>query len=95
MRQSVAVLRELGFAEERDGAVWATTTRFGDDKDRVVVRSNGEPTYFASDVAYMRDKFERGFDRLIYILGPDHHGYIGRLTATAGILGHALGCHVC
>ncbi len=86
--ESIETLRGLGFVEARDGAIWAKTTEFGDDKDRVVIRSNGEPTYFASDVAYMRDKFERGFDRLIYILGPDHHGYIGRLKATAGILGH-------
>ncbi|MGH2487670.1 MAG: arginine--tRNA ligase, partial [Ktedonobacterales bacterium] len=62
---------------------------FGDDKDRVVVRSTGEPTYFASDVAYMRNKFLRGFDRLIMVLGPDHHGYIARLKAVARMLGHA------
>jgi arginyl-tRNA synthetase len=86
----IKTLGELGFLEERDGALWAKTTNFGDDKDRVVKKSNGAPTYFASDVAYMRDKFERGFDRVIIVLGPDHHGYIGRLKATAGVLGHNL-----
>jgi arginyl-tRNA synthetase len=88
--ESIGVLRDLGFIKEEDGAVWAKTSMFGDDKDRVVVRSNGQPTYFASDVAYMRNKFERGFDRIIIVLGPDHHGYIGRLKATAGVLGHKL-----
>jgi arginyl-tRNA synthetase len=86
----IATLDALGFLEERDGALWAKTTLFGDDKDRVVRRSNGAPTYFASDVAYLRDKFERGFERAIIVLGPDHHGYIGRLKATAGVLGHKL-----
>jgi arginyl-tRNA synthetase len=86
----IATLDALGFLEERDRALWAKTTLFGDDKDRVVRRSNGAPTYFASDVAYMRDKFERGFERAIIVLGPDHHGYIGRLKATAGVLGHNL-----
>jgi arginyl-tRNA synthetase len=86
--EGIAALDALGFLEERDGALWAKTTLFGDDKDRVVRRSNGAPTYFAADVAYMRDKFERGFERVIIVLGPDHHGYIGRLKATAGVLGH-------
>lgn len=89
LEESVAVLRKAGFLEERDNALWAKTSVFGDDKDRVVIRSTGDPTYYASDVAYMRDKFTRGFDRLIFVLGPDHHGYIGRLRATAGVLGHA------
>jgi arginyl-tRNA synthetase len=82
-------LRTAGYLEERDGALWAKTVLFGDDKDRVIVRSNGEPTYFASDVAYMRNKFNRGFDQLILVLGPDHHGYIARLKAVAQMLGHA------
>jgi arginyl-tRNA synthetase len=86
----ITTLDALGFLEEREGALWAKTTLFGDDKDRVVRKSNGAPTYFASDVAYMRDKFERGFERAIIVLGPDHHGYIGRLKATAGVLGHKL-----
>jgi arginyl-tRNA synthetase len=87
--ESVEELRAAGYVEERDGALWAKTTQFGDDKDRVLVRSNGEPTYFASDVAYMRNKFRRGFEQLIIVLGPDHHGYITRLKAVAQMLGHA------
>jgi arginyl-tRNA synthetase len=86
---SVEELRVAGYVEERDGALWAKTTQFGDDKDRVLVRSNGEPTYFASDVAYMHNKFRRGFEQLIIVLGPDHHGYITRLKAVAQMLGHA------
>ena len=73
---------------EQDGAVWAPTTRFGDDKDRVVVRSDGTYTYFAADIAYVRDKLERGFDTAIYVLGADHHGYVARLRAAAGLLGY-------
>jgi arginyl-tRNA synthetase len=73
---------------EADGAVWAPTTSFGDDKDRVVVRSDGTYTYYAADIAYVRDKLERGFDTAIYILGADHHGYVGRLRAAAGLLGY-------
>ena len=88
LRESIEMLRSKGFIEERDGALWVRTTQFGDDKDRVIVRSSGEPTYFASDVAYMRNKFTRGFDRLILVLGPDHHGYIPRLKAVAQMLGH-------
>jgi arginyl-tRNA synthetase len=71
-----------------DGAVWARTSGHGDDKDRVLVRSNGEPTYFAFDAAYIRRKYARGFDRLIYVLGADHHGYVRRLQALAEMLGH-------
>jgi arginyl-tRNA synthetase len=73
---------------EQDGAVWAPTTRFGDDKDRVVVRSDGTYTYFAADIAYVRDKLERGFDTAMYVLGADHHGYVARLRAAAGLLGY-------
>jgi len=73
---------------EADGAVWVRTSAYGDDKDRVVVRSNGEPTYFAFDAAYIRRKYGRGFDRLIYVLGADHHGYVARLQALAELLGH-------
>ena len=89
LRESIEYLRQAGYTEERDGALWVKTTAFGDDKDRVILRSNGEPTYFASDVAYMRNKFQRRFDRLIIVLGPDHHGYITRLKAVAQMLGHA------
>ncbi len=73
---------------EEDGAVWARTTNHGDDKDRVLVRSDGAPTYFAKDAAYMRRKFARGHDRLVYVLGADHHGYVARLQALAEMLGH-------
>ncbi len=73
---------------EADGAVWAKTTAHGDDRDRVVIRSDGTPTYFAADVAYIRRKFARGFDRLVYVLGADHHGYVARLAALAEMLGH-------
>jgi arginyl-tRNA synthetase len=73
---------------ERDGARWVRTTAHGDDKDRVVVRSDGSYTYFASDAAYMRNKFERGFDRVTYVLAADHHGYVGRLKALADAFGY-------
>jgi arginyl-tRNA synthetase len=73
---------------EENGAVWARTSTYGDDKDRVLVRSGGVPTYFAGDAAYMRRKYARGFDRLIYVLGADHHGYVARLQALAEMLGH-------
>jgi arginyl-tRNA synthetase len=72
---------------ERDGAVWVRTSAFGDDKDRVAVRSGGEPTYFAKDAAYIRRKLAR-FHRAVYILGADHHGYVGRLKALAQALGY-------
>jgi len=81
-------LGDHGYAEERDGALWFKATVLGDDKDRVLVRSNGAPTYLASDVAYFVHKFDRGFDRLIYLLGPDHHGTIARMLATAEALGY-------
>ncbi|HJR45755.1 MAG TPA: arginine--tRNA ligase [Actinomycetota bacterium] len=80
-------VREKGLIEERDGALWFLSTRFGDDKDRVVIRSNGEPTYFAADLGYLVDKFGRGFDRLIYLWGADHHGTVPRLMAAVDALG--------
>ena len=80
-------LREGGHMYESEGATWLRTTTFGDDKDRVLQRSSGAPTYFAADVAYQEDKFRRGFDRAIYVLGADHHGYIARLRAIASTLG--------
>ena len=72
---------------EADGAKWLRTTEWGDDKDRVLVRSDGRPTYFAADVAYLRHKLARGYDRLVYVLGADHHGYVARLRAAAAALG--------
>ena len=84
---SLERLREQGHLFEADGALWMRTTDFGDDKDRVLVRSNGELTYFASDTAYYVDKRERGFDVCVYLLGADHHGYVGRLKAMAACAG--------
>ena len=80
-------LEDKGHLYEADGALWMRTTDFGDDKDRVLIRSNGELTYFASDTAYYLNKRERGFDRCIYLLGADHHGYVGRLRAMAACVG--------
>jgi arginyl-tRNA synthetase len=85
--RSLARLREQGHLFEADGALWMRTTDFGDDKDRVLVRGNGELTYFASDTAYYVDKRDRGFDVCIYLLGADHHGYVGRLKAMAACAG--------
>jgi arginyl-tRNA synthetase len=79
--------REGGHVYESEGATWLRTTEFGDDKDRVLIRSEGDPTYFLSDIAYHRDKLERGADRLINVLGADHHGYPPRLRAGLAVLG--------
>ncbi|MFI6133383.1 arginine--tRNA ligase [Micromonospora sp. NPDC051141] len=80
-------LREQGHVFESDGATWLRTTDFGDDKDRVLRKSNGEWTYFAADCAYYLDKRERGFERVVIMLGADHHGYIGRMKAMAACFG--------
>jgi arginyl-tRNA synthetase len=80
-------LRTAGHLYEQGGALWLRTTAFGDDKDRVLERSNGAPTYFAADVAYHEHKLERGFERLINPLGADHHGYVGRMRAAMAALG--------
>jgi arginyl-tRNA synthetase len=80
-------LKERGALDERDGALWFRSTAFGDQEDRVVVRSNGEPTYFLADAAYHHDKFSRGFHRLIDLLGPDHHGHITRMQGILQALG--------
>jgi arginyl-tRNA synthetase len=81
------VLAAQGHSYRDDGALWLRTTDFGDDKDRVIERSTGEHTYFASDIAYAQNKRERGFDRMVYVLGADHHGYIGRMRAAYEALG--------
>lgn len=86
---SLEFLKSAGVLYEQDGALWVATTRFGDDKDRVVMRSNRQMTYFASDIAYHRNKFERGYDRLIDIWGADHHGYIARVKAVAAAMGYS------
>jgi arginyl-tRNA synthetase len=84
---ALAVLGESGHTYESEGALWLRTTDFGDDKDRVLLRAGGEPTYFAGDVAYHRDKLERGADHLINVLGADHHGYVARMGAAIEALG--------
>jgi arginyl-tRNA synthetase len=89
IEQTVAELRERGEVVERDGATWLLTSRFGDDKDRPLIRSNGTPTYFAADAAYFRDKRRRGFNKLIYVWGADHHGYVGRMRATIRAFGES------
>ena len=85
--QAVERLREQGHVFDLDGAVWVRTTTFGDDKDRVIRRSNGEYTYFAADAAYYLNKGDRGFTNKLYLLGADHHGYVHRLKAVAGAAG--------
>jgi arginyl-tRNA synthetase len=80
-------LTDLGHVFEQDGATWLRTTTFGDDKDRVLVKADGEWTYFAADAAYYLDKRERGFDRVVIMLGADHHGYVGRYKALAAAYG--------
>jgi len=85
--QAITKLRQTGAIYEKDGATWLRTTEFGDDKDRVVIKSDGQPAYIAGDLAYYLDKRQRGFDLCIYMLGADHHGYIARLKAAAAALG--------
>jgi arginyl-tRNA synthetase len=87
VEEAIARLRTTGNIYEKDGATWLRTTEFGDDKDRVVIKSDGQPAYVAGDIAYYVDKRERGFDLCIYMLGADHHGYIARLKAVAAALG--------
>jgi arginyl-tRNA synthetase len=87
VEQAIARLRDTGNIYEKDGATWLRTSAFGDDKDRVVIKSDGNPAYIAGDLAYYLDKRERGFDLCIYMLGADHHGYIARLKAAAAAFG--------
>ncbi len=87
VEQAIQRLRDNGAIYEKDGATWLRTTEFGDDKDRVVIKSDGNPAYVAGDLAYYLDKRERGFTLCIYMLGADHHGYIARLKAAAAALG--------
>ena len=87
VQRAIDTLRANGHLFEQEGALWFRATTFGDDKDRVVTRENGATTYFASDLGYLLSKFERGFERAIYIFGADHHGYIARLKAAAQGLG--------
>ncbi len=85
--EAVATLKERGYLYEKDDALWFRTTEYGDDKDRVLMRSNGVPTYFTSDIAYHREKFDRGFERVIDVWGADHHGYVPRMKAAIEALG--------
>ena len=87
IQRALDTLEKNGHLYKKDGALWFNATHFGDEKDRVVERENGQKTYFASDIAYLLNKFERNFDHAIYVLGADHHGYIARLKAAAQALG--------
>ena len=87
LEKALVTLKSQGHVYELDGATWLRTTDFGDDKDRVLIKSGGELTYFSSDTAYYLDKRRRGFGICIYMLGADHHGYVGRLKATAACAG--------
>lgn len=84
---AIETLKQRGYAYEKAGALWLKSTEFGDDKDRALVRSNGLPTYIAADAAYHLDKFQRGFDMVVDVWGPDHHGYIARTKAAVAALG--------
>ncbi len=88
IKDVLSFLDEKGFLKEDEGALWFLSTQFGDDKDRVVKKRDGSYTYLAPDIAYHRDKYERGFNRIINIWGPDHHGYIPRIKAAIQALGH-------
>ena len=88
VHEVVDILREMGVVYEKDGAQWLRATDWGEEKDEVLVRSNGTPTYFAADIAYHRDKFERGYKRLINIWGADHHGHVARLKGAMTALGY-------
>jgi arginyl-tRNA synthetase len=87
--RAIERVRAAGHTYERDGALWLRSSELGDDKDRVIVRSNGEPGYLAGDIAYIVSKMERGFDTAVYVLGADHHGYVARLQALAEMLGYS------
>ena len=88
IEQAITRLQDNGYVYEQGGALWFRSTDFGDEKDRVVRRDNGQTTYFASDIAYHMDKFDRGFDKVINIWGADHHGYIARVKASLSALGY-------
>lgn len=89
--EAIERLKKRGYAYEKAGALWLKSTEFGDDKDRTLVRSNGQPTYIAADAAYHADKLDRGFDKVIDVWGPDHHGYIARTKAAVAALGYDAG----
>jgi len=88
VKKTIKKLQESGDVVDKDGALWLLTTHYGDDKDRVLIRRSGEPTYFASDIAYHKDKLSRGYDLLINVWGADHHGYVPRMKAAFQALAH-------
>ena len=88
VERGISALRDAGYIYELDGATWFRSTDFDDDKDRVLIKADGEYTYFAADIAYHKNKFDRGFDRVINIWGADHHGYVSRMKAACAALGH-------
>ena len=94
VEKSIARLRELGHIFEQDGAVWLRSSDFGDDRDRVVIKSDGDAAYIAGDIAYYLDKRSRGFDRCIYMLGADHHGYVPRMMALCAAFGDQPGTNM-
>ena len=87
LQRALTLLEHVGHVYHSDGAMWLRTTSFGDDKDRVVVRSNGEPTYLAADIAYMENKRERGFERQLVPVGSDHSAYVRAMKAAMEALG--------
>lgn len=94
VNRAIARLRELGHIFEEDGATWLRSTTFGDDRDRVIIKSDGEAAYIAGDLAYYLDKRSRGFDRCIYMLGADHHGYVQRMMAMCAAFGDEPGVNL-
>jgi arginyl-tRNA synthetase len=94
VQRAIKRLRTLGHIYEQDGAIWLRSTTFGDDRDRVVIKSDGEAAYIAGDLAYYLDKRERGFDRAIYMLGADHHGYVQRMMAMCAAFGDEPGINL-
>ncbi|TFD58878.1 arginine--tRNA ligase [Cryobacterium suzukii] len=94
VNRAIDRLREQGHIFEADGAIWLRTTTFGDDRDRVIIRSNGEPAYISGDLGYYLDKRERGFDQCLIMLGADHHGYVGRMMAMVSAFGDEPGVNL-
>ncbi len=88
LEKTISILKENGYVYENEGALWFESTRFGDEKDEVLVRSNGIPTYFAADIAYHKNKFERGFDWAINVWGADHHGHVNRMKGAMEAIGY-------
>lgn len=88
VKPAMEALKEGGYAYMEDGALWFKSTQFGDDKDRVLIRNNGVPTYFTSDIAYLKNKYDRKFEKLVYVWGADHHGYVPRIKSVNQAFGH-------